>query len=302
MEPWQTRATEFHPYMVDAVEALPENLREVARTAVPRGQQMVRMFVVPADYRAEGRSESHAVPPQALIYTDVGVVHIRAAQTGATKPLTVSLRADELLSLRSSHLLLYGRLEMIGSAKQTAATIDVEFNAVGWRLMETEWHGLVAKAIGFSSAKSDAAVAEHQPIGALLESIPMKFIDGVQRYGLYTGETLMGALLQPAIWKESLLLFDEQVTPDTLLALTNASVLVLEEDHALVRKSDQSGLIITRMPLRALVGVQSKEVDSLQEITFSLSRAGATAEHRLLLEPATAKSWLALWERRGSIE
>jgi hypothetical protein len=40
------------------------------------------------------------------------------------------------------------------------------------------------------------------------------------------------------------------------------------------------------------------EQDSLQELTFSLARGGATAERRLQWEPAAAQQWLALWEQR----
>ena len=86
MEPWQTRASEFHPYMVDAVDKLPPNLRTAAATALPPGTTVGRAFVVPADYRSEGDAPPRSIAAQALIFTDGAVVHVQAALPDETPP------------------------------------------------------------------------------------------------------------------------------------------------------------------------------------------------------------------------
>ena len=85
-------------------------------------------------------------------------------------------------------------------------------------------------------------------------------------------------------------MFPKQITANTLLALTNASVIVLDEDRALVRKSQQYGYRITRIPRQAIAGVAVAATDALQELTFTLARDGAEAERRLKLEAKTARA------------
>jgi len=142
----------------------------------------------------------------------------------------------------------------------------------------------------------DALVRESEHEQELLEDLPPKFSFGLRKYGLYTGEILHGAVFQPPIWDKHWALFPKQITANTLLALTNASVIVIDEDRALVRKSQQYGYRITRIPRPAVAGVAAAEVEGLQELTFTLARDGAGAERRWKLDPQTAEHWLALWE------
>ena len=202
--------------------------------------------------------------------------------------------------MRSSHLLLYGRLELISAIAGEPVKLDMEFNAVGWRLMDTEWRSLVGKIVGLPPLAPDAALRESEHELELLESLPSKFSFGLRKYGIYTGEILQGAVFQPPIWDQHWALFPKQITANTLLALTNASVIILDEDRALVRKSQQYGFRITRIPRPALAGVALVEQASLQELTFAIARNGATAARRLQLEAGTAQQWLALWEQQGT--
>jgi hypothetical protein len=301
-QPWQTRAAEFHPYIVDTTDALPESLREAARTALPPGEAMARALVVPHEYRSEGTSAPHLVPEQALIFTTGGALHVQASLNDEPAPPPSHVTPEMLLCIKSSHLLLYGELEFLSAVEGQLVTLNMEFNAIGWRLMEPEWRNLVGKAIGVPGPAPDIEIVESEHDQALLESLPPKFAEGLRKYGLYTGETLLGAVFQPATWTQTLVVFDQQVMPNTLLALTGASVLVLQEEPALVRKSEQFGLIITRIPCQAIAAVQASAQDSMQAITFSLARGGATAQQCVLLEPGTAQLWMDLWQGHASQE
>jgi hypothetical protein len=295
MEPWQTRASEFHPYMVDAVDALPARLRDRAVAALPPGDTMVRGFVAPQDYRSTDDLPPQVVPEQALIFTERGLLHVEADLPGVGAPLPTYLEPDKLLWMRSSHLLLYGRLEMVGAVQGDAVSLIMEFNAVGWRLIHAEWHAMVGKVIGLAPLAPEETRELDEQEKLLLAPVPDKFVDGLGRYGLYTGESLLGAVFQPAVWKENLIAFDEQLLPNTLVALTDASVLIMEEESALVRKSEQFGLIITRIPRRAIAAAASTAQDPLQAIRFSLAWDDAAAEQNVLLTPEMAEAWLKLW-------
>ena len=86
--------------------------------------------------------------------------------------------------------------------------------------------------------------------------------------------------------------------PNTLVALTEASVLIMAEEAALVRKSEQFGLIITRLPRAAITAVTTSAEEPLQTVNFALARGGVTAEQSVLLTPEIAGAWLALWNRQ----
>lgn len=301
VEPWQTRASQYHPYVVDTVDELPDSVRSAAAAALPAAGRFVRALVVPAEYRSAGEEESHPVPEQALVYTDRGVLHVQAGLEGQAAPSPTSIQPESLLYIRSGHLLLNGQLGLLGAVQGKAAELNMEFNAMGWRMMDTEWRDLVGRAIGIPPLAPGEERVESEQETAMLEPLPAKFAEGLRRYGLYTGETLLGLVFQPGAWEHTLLLFEEQVAPNSLLALTSASVLVLQEETALVRKSEQYGLIITRIPRPVIAAVQSVTQDDMQEVTFFLARSGVTSQLVVRLNLEASQQWLALWARYAGL-
>jgi hypothetical protein len=297
VEPWQTRASQFHPYVVDTVDELPDSVRFAAAAALPAAGQFVRALVVPAEYRSTGDEESHPVPEQVLIYTDRGVLHVQAGLGDQPAPTPTFIQPESLLYLRTGHLLLNGQLGLLSAVQGKATGLNMEFNAIGWRMMDAEWRDLVGKAIGIPPLPPDAERVESEQEQAMLEPLPTKFAEGLRRYGLYTGETLLGLVYQPGAWEHTMLLFEEQVAPNSLLALTSASVLVLQEETALVRKSEQYGLTITRIPRPAIAAVQSVTQDAVQEVTLFLARSGVTSQLVVRLALEASQQWLALWAR-----
>ena len=80
--PWQARTSEFHPYMVDTVDALPASLAAPAKAALPPGVGVTRALYVPRDYRARGWMAARQTPEQALVFTDAGVLYVRGQPKG----------------------------------------------------------------------------------------------------------------------------------------------------------------------------------------------------------------------------
>lgn len=297
MQPWQTRASEFHPYLIAAIDEAPDDLRPVIEAALPPGATLASGLVVPANYRAKSAdAEPQIIPAQALIFTGDEMFHVQAAEAGQPAPPPVYIEPDAIRWIRSSHLLLYGRLEIASAAQGQPVLMDIEFNAVGWRQKDQNWRNLVAQAVGMSPALTGAVSPEQDR--AILQGTPEKFVDGLFKYGLYTGETLTAATFHPAVWQQHLLAFDKQLAPDTLLALTNASVLILTEEKALVRRSDDLGLLITRLPRQAITGVRSEKRALVADVTFALARGGVADEYRVALAHEAAEAWMEIWEKR----
>ena len=299
MEPWQTRTSEFHPYLVDTIDELPDDLRPLVEAALPPGTALASGLVVPANYRSKNpEADSEPVPAQALIFTGAGMWHVRAPENGEPAPAPIYIEPGNIRWIRSSHLLLYGRLEIASSSQGQPVLLDIEFNAVGWRQKDQNWRNLVAQAVGMPPIAAGAAPGPSEQDRAILGSAPDKFVDGLFKYGLYTGETLLDATFQPAVWQSHLLSFDKQLAPDTLAALTNASVLILTEEKALVRRSDELGLLITRIPHQAIASMQVATGNQVDEVVFTLDRGGVADAYRLLLAHDAAQMWLAAWDKR----
>lgn len=297
MEPWQTRASEFHPYLIATIDEAPDDLRPLVEAALPSDAKLASGLIVPANYRSKTPdADPQIILAQALIFTGEGVWHIQAAEKGQPAPPPIYIAPHSIRWIRSSHLLLYGRLEVAGALQGQPVKLDIEFNAVGWRQKDQNWRNLVAQSVGMPPIPPDVPHAPSERERTILQGTPEKFVDGLYRYGLYTGETLLSASFQPAIWQQHLIAFDEQLAPDTLLALTNASVLILTEEKALVRRSDDLGLLITRIPRQAIIETQVEKGSQVDVIVFSLSRAGVSDAYRLAVAHDAAQRWLEMWE------
>jgi hypothetical protein len=294
-EPWRIRASAFHPLLLRGLNELPESLRAAAEGAIPVGDRFLAALYVPADYRSKGAEDSQETPEQALIFTDKSAIHVEGALAGSPAPAPVCIALDNVLYVKTHHVLLYGRAQLYGACRGEEKSLDMQFNAVGWPLMDVEWRGMIGKVIGLPPLASveDRVVSERET--ELLESLPPKFADGLRRYGLYTGEEAVSVLFQPEAWERAGLGQDKQIIPDTLLALTRSSILILAEERALIRTTEQLGLIITRIPLTVLEDVQTIAKDEgWEELIFTLERAGVSTERRLQLEPAKAQYWRGL--------
>jgi hypothetical protein len=83
-----------------------------------------------------------------------------------------------------------------------------------------------------------------------------------------------------------------------LVALTNASVLILTEEKALVRRSNDLGLLITRIPRQAIAGMTIEPGGQVDTVVFALDRGGVRDQVRLVLAHDAAEAWTAAWESR----
>ena len=297
MEPWQTRASEFHPYLIATLDELPAALQAQVAGALQHGETLASGLFVPENYRAKSQDGPlEIIPAQTLIFTGHGMWHFQEAAEGQPAPAPVYIDPANIRWIRSSHLLLYGRLEIASALAGEPVLLDIEFNAVGWRQKDHNWRNMVAETVGKPPLTADDLPAPTEHDRTLLKAAPEKFVEGLFRYGLYTGETLRGVVFHPAVWKQHLLAFDEQLAPDTLITLTDASVLLLTEEKALVRRSNDLGLLITRFPLRAIAGMQVEKRGPVDDVVFALDRGGVADHYRVTLAHDAAEMWAEIWE------
>jgi hypothetical protein len=71
-------------------------------------------------------------------------VALSGSRRGSARARARLHRPRHIRWIRSSHLLLYGRLEIASALAGEPVLLDIEFNAVGWRQKDHNWRNMVA--------------------------------------------------------------------------------------------------------------------------------------------------------------
>ncbi len=288
------RSDRGFPYHVEQIRDLPGTLAPVAEAALPAGSRPNCIFVAPADTFASDTFGVHRTPEQALIFTQDGVLLVQAGTSSKLPPEAKYFTAGALLYLQSGLLLLYGRIELAGLVDGALTRAVIEYNTVGWGLVQPSMQRLVRLAAGPNKMPVSR---EGPPAGmeSLIRGLPYKFANGVRLYSVQEGETLLGVAFQPALWVPHLVLLRRQLTPQTALTLTDRCVVLIEEERAPTRKSGRYGWVFSYIPLRAITEMQVAPLGTKQELAIRMARGNASAERRLILDDEPARAWRDLW-------
>lgn len=287
-----SRGMATHPYLVNDLAELPASLQSAAQQALGPNEQPSRIFVVPAQSFFKNWFSRRHVPPQALLFTSQGVLHVQEATVPGEPAQATYLRAAQLLLAQLRLLLLYGCLELVGQAGDALARVLVEFNTVGIHLLLPGLRQLLPLAWGHTEL---AIPAEKRIEGRLpdFERLPLKFRNGLRLYGLQPGECLLEVLFQPGLWEHYGRFFQRQVSANTLLALTDHEVVIVEEERT--GRKNAYGWILTFCPLACLKEFETTPGEGQQELHLHLIRDGVAVDHQVILAPETALAWQNLW-------
>lgn len=288
-----------HPEFINSLDTLPDPLAALARAALLPGQRVTGALVLPPEYFTRKVLAWEYVPERALIFLDGAALYVRA-EGPETAAQTFLLDSQSLLYVRSSLLLLYGLLEFKAGCGPQSVDVRLEYNTVIWRALRDPLGQFVNKTgLSHSSGGGPAVKAANE---AMLATLPYKFANGVRYYSLEPGERLDAVVFQPAIWIERPL-FPRQVTPNTLLALTDAKLVLIEESRSLPwrRKPSQGeyGWIFTFIPRDRVSGMVVAPRDGWAELRLSLEWGAARDVRTLLLEPKVAHGWEVAWLAAG---
>jgi len=287
-----SRGIETHPYLVSSLAELPSSLQVAARQALSPTEQPDHIFMVPAQSFFRSWLSRRYVPPQALLFTAQGVLHVQeAASPGEPAPATY-LQGDDLLYIQLHLLLLYGRLELVGLANGALTRVVVEFNTVGFSMLQPGLRQLLPLTWGaIKLEKSDALDRTLSEF----DGLPLKFKNGLRLYGLQPNERLLGVIFQHRLWKRYGRALQHQVSANTLLALTDHELVIIEEEKT--GWKNPYGWILTFCPLACLKEFETTPEGAWQELQLRLARKGVEVDRRVKLGPETALNWQALWSR-----
>lgn len=285
-----SRGMEAHPYLVSSLAELPSALQIAAQQTLEPTEQPHRIFLVPAQSFFRSWLSRRYVPPQALLFTAQGVLHVQEAVSPGEPAQVTYLRGENLLYIQLRLLLLYGRLELVGLAKGELARVVVEFNTVGYSMLRPGLRQLLPLTWGpVQLAKSDSL----DRVGSEIEELPLKFKNGLRLYGLQPEESLLGVVFQPSLWKDYGRVWRHQLSANTLLALTDHELVIIEEEET--GRKNPYGWILTFCPLACLKNLETTPEGTWQEVQLHLARNGVAVDRRVKLGPETALNWQALW-------
>jgi len=283
-----------HPYRVSCLAHLPAGLRALVERAPEISAQANYVFVVPEQEFYGGWFRSRRVPEQALVFTPAGVLHVQSAGVGQPERTTY-LPGETLLFARLTLILLSGCVELV-DGHRADARIVVEYNTVGHHLLAPALLRFLRLAWG--PRVSDSA-ADRDRTEALLFDLwrrSLKFRNGLGGYALQPDERLLGYVLQPRILCPRWRLFEREVAPASLLALTDRQLILLEETPASPRQVSYAWRF-TFCPRPCVSGVDLELGKEWQRLTVRLRRE-VTAQHQVTLENENAHAWARLWDSR----
>lgn len=296
LQEWLRLRRHPRPEFYSLLQEVPHHLLSAAQPWLPPDGVIQGALVLPGEYYARKKVHWEWVPERALIFLDGSALHVSSGTAGAA-PEVMAIDARSLLYLRSSLLLLYGLLEFKADCGGQTGEVRLEYNTVIWELLRRPLARFVAAA-GLQPQSVDDAELQGRN-ASLIKSLPYKFANGVRYYVLEPGERLEAATFQPAIWERRGLL-PNQVTPNTLFALTDRKLVLIEENRSSFwqkrRSGTEYGWIFTYIPLERVVeiGAAAQGV-RWTEFTIRLEWGGAQDERKLLLEPAIAARWEQAW-------
>lgn len=282
------------PEFVKSLEGLPPGLAGLVQSALAPGQPVEGAIALPAEYYARKRSGWEWVPERALVF--LGDAILLAQAESDEKPARITmLDAQSLVYVRSCLVLLYGLLEFKADCGGQPGEVRVEYNSVLWETIRPSLARFVAAANPGTPASGEALAASNAQI---LKTLPYKFANGLQYNGLGPGERLLFAVFQPEI-RERRLVVSHQVTPPTVLALTDRKVILIEETLSEAVQAQPSkgehGWVFTYIPRDRVVAMCATPQARSAELQLAVEWGSAKDERKLVLDPAVAGQWEKAW-------
>ncbi|PKO12917.1 MAG: hypothetical protein CVU39_21655 [Chloroflexi bacterium HGW-Chloroflexi-10] len=281
-----------HPIFLFSTEDLPPVLRGMANEALPAEQTCQGIMLVPADVYP--RSLSRRVnPQQALIFTEAGVLQVAGPGKKGQPAKTQWIPVDQILKLRLSMILLYGRVEIWGVLRSNGQVvkIDLEYNTVGQPLLKPMLHALIRK-----SWNEKGNLAKTHPVDETYSNFvnqSFSFYNALNSVALQLDERVLGIVYQPEITEPYLKFFRRAIFPQSVVVMTDRQLILLQED---VSFKPHHEWIFTFCAWHWIEDIQQNDCQNWQQLTISLSSSSARENIVFVMEANNAEKLNALWQ------
>ncbi len=294
-----SRGMASHPYAIRSITNLPGSLPALATRSLPSEEQVRSIFVVPQTTYLTSENQPRRENEQALIFCTHGVLHVQDGDSSGRPGHSTFLRADSVLYVRLSLILLYGRLEIIGQVNDQPVPLVIEYNTVGHELLQPSLIYFLQQA----SATIEAPWVDRsteQNAWQVVDGLELRYRNGLFCYALLPDEHLMGVAFQPEIRQRLWYGVSKRVVSASVLALTDRQVIVVGEEET--NKRHQYGWVITYFPRSSVDGVTATSEDGKQCLRVRLRKPGGRVEQEVDLPQTTGEDWIELLKRYGKVE
>lgn len=253
------------PRKFQSVEDLPRPVAELVFQHLPPGVIRLIVTIPPGAYPIRRKMWGielpfgwRQTPERTLIFGQDHFLMIDAARDEGFVCECIPLAA--LVELQHFQVLLYSWLALRWDASGEVRTARAEYNSVGTRLM---WKGISAIRETFAQRPLPGPGVD----ATSLADFPYKFRNYTMS-SLLPGEQLAGAVYQPAIRAQERR-WSRYISPNRVLALTDRSIVLIEDQHDRIRwgsRSEADHAVMQRfLPLERFVGAEfERAVDSDQ--------------------------------------
>lgn len=239
--------------------------------------------------RPKGRRPPPAIQ-QALIFTREGVLNLAEPFREGRSGKAEWIAAEEILKIRLTLILLYGRLEIWGAHAGQPLKTELEYNTVAHHLLAPALRGLIRKTWQQNAAAKSRPARETTLNG--FESVSYSFYNGLRLEALQPEERLLGLIYQPEIRAPRLRFFHRKVAPRTALAITDQQLILLQEDLAYRTHHEW---IFTFCPRHRVSYLKQTPMESWQRVSFHLRPESVHQSVDITLESEKAQHLVSLW-------
>jgi hypothetical protein len=284
-----TRGMERHPSILKDISELPAELKSSDLTDITARETILEIISFPQQIQRG----HHYVPKQALLFTSTGIVHTLASIWPDQGPEVTVIRADSLIYLKVTLILLYGFLEIAAESSCVPTRLAVEFNTVAWDQIAPPIRQFLQDSRNTPTASIEKIPYSAQ-IQPALDALPLKFINGVRIYGILPGEALEELVFQPGTWEHRLLLFRQAILSNTLVLLTSNYVVVDQEELEV-----SQGWILSYIPRSRIASIRNQPCVKWNELIFNLKHGQQKLEYKILTTAKAAQAWGSSWVQHG---
>jgi hypothetical protein len=278
-----------HPYTLNAIDQIPEPLLTLANGYLPENQTCEGILIVPPEtYRRGFRSRT--MPLRALIFTGQGILSLSEPANKGQAGVGIWISADDILKIKLSLILLYGKLEIWGIQNGQTSKIEIEYNTVIQPSLAPMLQSLIRK----TWLKNPVNRTQYPQDESFMDfvKISYSFYNGITLKAMQPGEKIVGYLYQPEIREPKLKYFQHKISPRTVVCITDQQVILLQED---LNVKTHHEWLFTFIPLYRIAHLGLETDRDWQKLSFSLLPSSLQEKVEVLLETEKAQKWYSAW-------
>jgi hypothetical protein len=283
-----SRGMMHHPYIIKDMDELPIPLMQLAYNHMHLFDSFDFMIVIPDQTFLKGLFGRRFVPQQALLFYPEGILHLQDTKPQEKAGKVTWIEAEHLRWLCSSLLLLYGKLEITAEKGQEVQKIEVEYNTVAHDLMKPYIQRFLKCSWSSDLERLNDQLRFDQ---ASISHLPYKFQSGLRIYAVQPQEEICGLVFQPEILQPRLGFFRRKITPNTLIALTDRQIVLIQEEIA---STSNYGWVITHWPRQHIKDIHTEPLNEWQILQIQAGLSAEVEAKNITLAPDISKNWMQI--------